>query len=89
MGAHGAAALPCRVDNGQARRAVLVKLLTRPFHWLGRAAARRCGAHDVLDAYLGRAPVVGGDIATDVTLGDDPDQLEGFRIRDNRRAAAP
>ncbi len=88
MGAHGAAAVPRRVDNWQARRTVPVEFLTRSFNWLGRAAARRCGAHDVFDAHLGRAPVVGSDIATDVTLGDNADQLEVFGIRHNRRAAA-
>jgi len=88
MGTHGAAAVPCRVDNGQARGTVLVELLTRSFNWLGRAAARRRGAHDVFDAYLGRAPVVSSDSATDVTLSDDADQLEVFCVCDNGRAAA-
>ena len=67
---------------------MLVELLTRSFNGLGCAAAHRCGAHDVFHAHLRGATVIGRDVATDVTLGDDTDQLEVFRIRNNGRTAA-
>jgi hypothetical protein len=53
-----------------------------------RATTRRRGAHDLIDAHLRRAPVVSGHAATDVTLGDDAEQLAVFGILNDRRAAA-
>jgi hypothetical protein len=88
MGADGAAAASSAVHNGQARRAVLVEFSARFFNWLIRATTRRRRAHDLLDAHVRRAPVIGGHAATDVALGDDADQLEFFCILNHRRAAA-
>jgi hypothetical protein len=67
---------------------MLVKRAARFVNWLTSAATRRRGAHDLLDAHFRSTPVIGGHVATHITLGDDADELEPFGILNHRRAAA-
>ena len=84
-----AAAAARAVDDGQARRAMLVQFPTRLFDWFMRAATRRRRAHDLFDAHVGCVTVISHDAATHVALGDNTDQLLVCGVRDDRRAAAP
>jgi hypothetical protein len=67
---------------------MLVELPARFFNRLLRATTRRRGTHDLSDGNFGSTPVMSCHPATDVALGDDPDQLECFCILNHRRAAA-
>jgi hypothetical protein len=67
---------------------MLVECAARFFNWLSRATTSRRRTHDLSDAYLRSAPVIGRYAATHVALGDDADQLEVFCILYHRRAAA-
>ena len=78
MDADCAAAASSAVNNGQARRAMLVEFSARFFNRLSRATTRRRGTHDLFDAYLRSTAVISRHAATHVALGDDADQLEFF-----------
>lgn len=52
MNADGTAATARLVQNGQARRAMLVKFPARFFHRLARTATGRHGSHDRFDAHV-------------------------------------
>ena len=67
---------------------MFVEFPARFFNWCIRATTRRRGAHDFLDAHVRSAPVISRHAATDVTLGDDTDQLAVLCILNHRRAAA-
>ena len=86
--ADGAAAASKTVHHGQARRAMLVEFSARFFNGLIRTTTRRRRAHNLVDTHVRRAPVISGHAATDVALGDDADELEGFCILNHRRATA-
>ena len=68
---------------------MLVELAACFPHCLIRTAARRRGTHDLSDGYLGCAPVISRDAATNVALGNDPDQLAVLLIVNHGRASAP
>ena len=67
---------------------MLVEFASRFVNWLIRPATGRPRPHDLLDAHVRRMAVISGHAATDVTLGDNADQLEAFGILNHRRAAA-
>ena len=67
---------------------VLLELASRFVNGLIRPATGRPGPHDLFDANVRRMAVISRHAATDVTLGDNADQLEAFGILNLRRAAA-
>jgi hypothetical protein len=87
--AYSAATASRRVDHRQAGRDVFVEF---PLRFVKRiiltATRRRCGTHNVLDAYLGSLNILSGDAVTDVALGDDADEIETFFILNHRGTTA-
>jgi len=83
-----AAAASNAIHHRQARRAMLEEFLARLYPRRIRATTRRRRAHDLVAAHVGRARVVSGHAATDVTLADNADQLAVFCILNYWRAAA-
>jgi hypothetical protein len=67
---------------------MLVECASRFVNWLVHRTTGRRGPHDLFDANFRRMAVISRHAATDVTLGDNADQLEAFCILNNRRAAA-
>jgi len=74
------------VDNGQARRAMLVEFPARIFNRLTRATTSGRGSHDLFDANFRSLAVISHHAATHIALSDDADQLETFCILNHRRA---
>lgn len=82
------AAAACLVHDGQASRAVLVKRPTRLVDRIIRGTASRRGAHDLVYANLGGAPVFSYYAVAHVALGDDANQFEVLGALDHGRTAA-
>ena len=67
---------------------MLMEFVARSVQRLTCPAAGCRGPHDLLDVNFGRATVIRRHATTHVALGDDADQLEVFRILNDRGATA-
>jgi hypothetical protein len=83
-----AAAASRLVHNGQACGAMLLEFPACFFNRLAHTTTRRRGPHNLFDANVRSAQVVGRYAATHVTFGNNAYQLELFCILNHRRAAA-
>jgi hypothetical protein len=67
---------------------MFMEFLLRDFERVIRAAASRCGTHNISDAHVGRLTVLGSHMVTDVALGHDADEIEILFILNHRCAPA-